>query len=78
MSFAISADLIGTANGKLEAALADDYDALGRQLERRGIAIEAMTHTRHGFRRGGSHLGRGHRRHALRPLPRPGRAAQHP
>ena len=43
MSFAISADLIGTANGKLEAALADDYEALGRQLERRGIAIEEMT-----------------------------------
>ncbi len=43
MSFAISADLIGTDNGKLEAALADDYEALGRQLERRGIAIEEMT-----------------------------------
>ncbi len=43
MSFAISADLIGTANGELEAALADDYEALGRQLERRGIAIEEMT-----------------------------------
>jgi L-rhamnose isomerase / sugar isomerase len=43
MSFAISADAIGTANTKLEAALADDYAALGRQLARRGIAIEDMT-----------------------------------
>ena len=43
MSFAISADLIGTANAGLESALADDYAALGRQLERRGIAIEEMT-----------------------------------
>jgi len=43
MSFAISADLIGTANGKLEAAHADDYEALGRQLQRRGLSIEAMT-----------------------------------
>jgi L-rhamnose isomerase / sugar isomerase len=43
MSFAISADFIGTANAKLEAALADDYAALGRQLERRGLSIEAMT-----------------------------------
>jgi L-rhamnose isomerase/sugar isomerase len=43
MSFAISADLIGTANGTLEAAHADDYEALGRQLQRRGLSIEAMT-----------------------------------
>ena len=43
MSFAISADFIGTANAKLEATLADDYAALGRQLERRGLSIEAMT-----------------------------------
>ena len=43
MGFAISADAIGAANAKLEAALTDDYAALGRQLERRGIAIEEMT-----------------------------------
>ncbi|MFO1122318.1 MAG: L-rhamnose catabolism isomerase [Hyphomicrobiales bacterium] len=43
MSFAISADVIGEANRGAEAALADDYAALGRQLERRGIAIEDMT-----------------------------------
>lgn len=43
MGFAISADAIGAANAKLEAALADDYAALGRQLERRGISIEEMT-----------------------------------
>lgn len=43
MSFAISADFIGTENARLEATLAEDYDALGRQLARRGISIETMT-----------------------------------
>lgn len=43
MSFAISADFMATENAKHEAALAEDYAALGRQLARRGIAIEAMT-----------------------------------
>lgn len=43
MSFAISADFIANENRKREAALADDYAALGRQLERRDIDIEAMT-----------------------------------
>ena len=42
MSFAISADLISTENKKAEGALAEDYAALGRQLERRGISIETM------------------------------------
>ena len=43
MTFAISPDLIGTENKKLEQALADDYAGLARQLQRRGIDIEAMT-----------------------------------
>lgn len=43
MSFSISADFISTENGRLEAALADDFAGLGRQLARRGIDIEAMT-----------------------------------
>ncbi len=43
MTFAISADFIGTENRKQEAALVEDYAALARQLKRRGIDIEAMT-----------------------------------
>jgi L-rhamnose isomerase / sugar isomerase len=43
MSFAIGSDVIGAENRRLEGALAEDYGALGRQLERRGIAIEAVT-----------------------------------
>ncbi|QIG47684.1 L-rhamnose catabolism isomerase [Nordella sp. HKS 07] len=43
MTFSISADFIGEQNRKSEKALAEDYAALGRQLERRGINIEAMT-----------------------------------
>ena len=43
MSFAISEDFIATENAKLAQALAEDYDALGRQLARRGISIERMT-----------------------------------
>jgi L-rhamnose isomerase / sugar isomerase len=43
MTFAISADFIAEANRKDEASLKEDYAALGRQLERRGIDIEKMT-----------------------------------
>jgi L-rhamnose isomerase / sugar isomerase len=43
MTFAISADFVGTENKPYEAALSEDYVALARQLERRGIDIEAMT-----------------------------------
>lgn len=43
MGFSISDQLIADENARMEAALAEDYAALGRQLERRGIAIEAMT-----------------------------------
>jgi L-rhamnose isomerase / sugar isomerase len=43
MSFEISADFISTENNKAEAAHREDYAALARQLERRGISIETMT-----------------------------------
>ncbi|MGE0238113.1 MAG: L-rhamnose catabolism isomerase [Parvibaculaceae bacterium] len=43
MTFSISADFIAEVNRKDEEALAEDYAVLGRQLERRGIDIEAMT-----------------------------------
>ncbi len=43
MTFAISADFIASENNKQEANLGDDYAALGRQLARRGVDIEAMT-----------------------------------
>jgi len=43
MSFAISEDFIAAENARHQAALAEDYEALGRQLARRGISIEAMT-----------------------------------
>ena len=43
MSFAISDDFIATENARHSAALTEDYEALGRQLARRGISIEAMT-----------------------------------
>ncbi|MFT3989559.1 L-rhamnose catabolism isomerase [Aestuariivirga sp.] len=43
MSFSISADFIGEQNRKNEAALAEDYAHLGRQLARRGIDIEQAT-----------------------------------
>ncbi len=49
MSFAISQEFIAAENARHEAALAEDYDALGRQLARRGIAIEAMTERAMGF-----------------------------
>lgn len=38
----ISADLIADHNASALPALADDYAALGRKLERRGIAIDAI------------------------------------
>ena len=43
MTFAITADFLAGENQKNEKALAEDYAALGRQLERRGIAIDAIT-----------------------------------
>jgi L-rhamnose isomerase / sugar isomerase len=43
MNYAITQDLISFQNKKLEIELAEDYAALSKQLERRGISIEAMT-----------------------------------
>lgn len=43
MTFSISTDFIAEANRQDEAALREDYAALGRQLARRGIDIEKMT-----------------------------------
>jgi L-rhamnose isomerase / sugar isomerase len=43
MIFSISADVIGNENKKAETAHAEDFAALARQLERRGISIEAIT-----------------------------------
>ena len=42
MSFAISADFVGSGNAKANDELADDYAALGRQLARRHISIKEM------------------------------------
>lgn len=39
----VSADLIGTLNHRGALAQAEDYAALGRQLARRGVDIEAVT-----------------------------------
>ena len=43
MRFAISSDLIAGENRRREAALAEDYAGLERQLRRRNIDIEAIT-----------------------------------
>ena len=49
MSFAISVDLIASGNRKASAAHEDDLTSLGRQLERRGVAIENMVKRAMGF-----------------------------
>jgi L-rhamnose isomerase/sugar isomerase len=43
MAFAITPDFIAAENAKRESDLAEDYAALGRQLDRRGVSIEAIT-----------------------------------
>ncbi|MFN0194639.1 MAG: L-rhamnose catabolism isomerase [Aestuariivirga sp.] len=43
MSFAISAAFINEQNTKLADAHNEDFESLGRRLDRRGISIEAMT-----------------------------------
>jgi L-rhamnose isomerase / sugar isomerase len=43
MTFAISQDFIQSENEKIKTAHDDDFASLSRQLERRGISIEAMT-----------------------------------
>jgi L-rhamnose isomerase / sugar isomerase len=42
MTFAISADFVAAQNEKHMAAHREDYDALGRQLKRRGLDIEVL------------------------------------
>jgi L-rhamnose isomerase / sugar isomerase len=43
MTFSISPDFVVEHNRKLEPGLAEDYAALGRQLERRGIDVDNVT-----------------------------------
>jgi L-rhamnose isomerase / sugar isomerase len=43
MTFSITPDFVAEQNVKLSSAHTEDYASLGRQLERRGISIEAMT-----------------------------------
>ena len=43
MTYSIAIDFISTHNAKLQPAHTEDYAHLGRQLERRGISIEAIT-----------------------------------
>ena len=62
--------------GNRLAALEEDYEHLGRQLARRGVDIEALTERAHGLPGVGAFVGRGHRRHAVRALPRTRRAPQ--
>lgn len=45
----ISKDIIESANARRSAALQADYDALGAQLARRGVDIEALTTRAAGF-----------------------------
>jgi L-rhamnose isomerase/sugar isomerase len=42
MNLPLSADLIAESNARDAAALDEDYDALGRKLERSGVAIDAI------------------------------------
>lgn len=49
MAFAISPDFIAGENRMLEAALGEDYAALGRQLARHGIDIEHIVDKASGF-----------------------------
>jgi L-rhamnose isomerase/sugar isomerase len=43
MSFAIASDFIANENSRRAVALAEDYGALARQLERSGVSIEKIT-----------------------------------
>ena len=50
MAPSISTDLINDANARLAQALSDEYDALGRKLDRRGVDIERLTQLAMSFR----------------------------
>jgi L-rhamnose isomerase/sugar isomerase len=43
MTFSISSDFIAEQNSKVQSNHADDFESLGRQLDRRGISIETIT-----------------------------------
>jgi L-rhamnose isomerase/sugar isomerase len=43
MTFRISEDFVGESNRRREGMLAEDYDALSRQLSRRKVDIEVIT-----------------------------------
>lgn len=77
MSFAISADFIATENARHAAALAEDYDALGRQLARRGISVEAMTERATSYAVAVPTWGVGTGGTRFARFPGPGRASQH-
>ena len=71
-----AAEYIAARNRGPAADLDADYEALSAQLRRRGIDGEAIATRRGPLCGRPAFLGRGHRRHALRPLPRSRRAAQ--
>ena len=73
----IAADVVERDNAARKADLERDYAALGEQLDRRGIDIDAILDEGRRLRRRDPVLGRRHRRHALRALSRPRRAARH-
>ena len=74
MPFELDAEHIAAGNRKKFAALEDDYDHLGRQLARRGIDIDGYDRASSGLSRVGALVGRRHRRHPVRALPRARRA----
>jgi len=49
MTYLIPPDLIAAENGKLQGALEQDFEALGRMLRRRGVDIEAVVKQVMGF-----------------------------
>lgn len=49
MKYPISPDLVAEKNDQLAPALQKDYDALGEQLERRGLDIQALTRQAEAF-----------------------------
>ncbi len=58
--------------------LRDDYDALGRQLARRGVSVDAVKDKVATFSVAVPSWGSGRGGHALRQVPDSGRAHQHP
>src|SRR3954454_6619464 len=76
MTFAVTPEFIAEHDRRHEAALAEDYAAIGRQLQRRGIDIEKMTARAASFAVAVP-TWCGHGRHALRTLSWARRAAQH-